>query len=596
MNRIHFGKSISLIMVFLVFMTTGCRPASATIPPSPLPVTPDSITVPNIHVRKMVTPTYTWKRGAIIFTMDRVGDSNLKDVADKIMRVFAENNAPLDIAVAPPSAVKDQENLNDLMPYLDAGLIDISVDGRGISWLNPDMTDTKSVANDLESQLVKAREQLTFYFGIAPVACVFPSESLNQENYRIIRDAGFKIISTRYSKDFPPSNVPVSWSGVVDRDGLFRLPIVGEINYSDTPLSELATFSGPAINKEMLKSIDNSVTNLGVAVIEIRPEAFLDADNKAFTVKIQLLNNLIKSSQKLGEIVTFDGWNRARHRILPAYGGGPTIIFRLDDVTRGWHEDTVREIIELFKNNGVPLDLGVISNANGTNSFQIPWLKQYVDDGNVGISVHGYDWNYSQLDTGKSNLTSEYIEDKLTRARDQYFEYFGVLPVALTVPTDFFDSTGYKAINAAGYKVFATAAMIEPHASTQPVDYFGRSDPNGMYRIPTATDVCQWDDANAIWGDVYDVSSLANIADFCKNEYARINKGAPYYDFCNNICTVINGLGVAAIGIHPQGFMDKDGKPDRAKLQKLDTIIKWVKTFAAITTFEQWYNYESGKK
>jgi hypothetical protein len=596
MNQSHFGKSISLIMVILIFMTTGCWPASSTIPPGPLPVMPDSITVPEIHVRKMETPVYTWKRGAIIFTMDRVGDSDIKGVADKIIRVFAENNAPLDVAVAPPSDVKDRESLNGLIPYLDAGLIDISVDGQSISWLDPDIPDTKSVSTNLESQLVKAREQLTFYFGIAPVACVFPSESLNQDNYRIIQDTGFKILSTRYSKDLLPSNLPVGWSGGVDRDGLYRLPIVGDVNYSGSPLSELATFNGPAVNKEILKSVDKSVTNMGVAVIEIRPEAFLDTDNKAFMVKIQLLNSLIKSSQRLGEIVTFDGWSRARHRILPAYAGGPSIIFRLDDVTRGWHEDTVREIIELFKKNGVPLDLGVISNVNGTDSFEIPWLKQYVDDGTVGISVHGYDWTFYQLDTGRSNLTFEYIRDKLSRARDQYFQYFGVLPVAVTVPTDFYDSAGYKAINAAGYKVFATQIIIEPHPSTKPVDYFGRSDPNGMYRIPTAMDVCQWDDANKTWGDIFDVSSLTNITDFCKSEYVRIDRGTPYYEFSKNICNELNGLGVAAIGIHPSAFTDKDGKPDREKLQKLDTIIKWVKTFAAITTFEQWYNYTSGKK
>jgi len=590
------GKYLSLIVVPLLFMTTGCWPAPEKIPVDPLPAAPDSFTVTETHVRRMETPAYTGKRGAIIFTMERVGDSNLKGVADKIIRVFAENKAPLDVAVAPPSDVNDQESLNDLTPYLDAGIIDISIDGTSISWPDPGQPDVKNVYAEIESQLVRARGQLTLLFGITPVACVSLSESLNQGNYDTVLDAGFRILSTRYSKDFPPSNLPLTWSGEVDRDGLYRLPIVVDVNYSGTPLSELATINEATVNKEILKSIDKSINNLGVAVIEIRPESFFDTDSKAFTVKIQQLNNLIKSSQKLGEVVTFDGWNRARHRIVPAYGGGPTVIFRLDDVTRGWHEDTVREIIELFKQNGVPLDCGVISNVNGTDSFEIPWLQKYVEDGNVGISVHGYDWTYYQLDTGKSNLTFEDIKDKLTRARDQYLQYFGVLPVALTVPTDFYDLTGYKAINSAGYKVFATQRIIEPHPSTKPVDYFGGSDPGGMYRIPTAMDVCQWDADNKMWGDIYDVSSLAGITDPCKIEYAGTNKSPPHYEFCKNLCNELNGLGVAAIGIHPSAFTDKDGKPDRDKLQKLDAIIKWVKTFAAITTFEQWYNYTTVKK
>jgi hypothetical protein len=596
MNQMHISKAISMIMVLIFFMTTGCWIAPAEVPPSSVPVTPDSLTVPNIHVRNLETPAYTWKRGAIIFSLDRVGDSNLKGVADKIIRVFAENNAPLDIAVAPPADVKDQENLNGLTPYVDAGLIDISFDGQGISWVDPDLPDTQSTFSAIESQLVKARGQLASYYGMAPVACILPPESLNQDNYRIIQEAGFKILNTRYSKVTPPSNLPLSWSGEVDRNGIYRLPVVADVNYPVTPVVETATFNESAANNEILRSIDKSLTNLGVAVIEIRPGSFLDTDPKAFTVKIRLLNSLIKLSQQLGEIVTFDGWNRARHRILPAYGGGTSVIFRLDDVTKGWHEDTVKEIIELFKKNGVPLDCGVISNASGTDSFMIPWLKKYVDDGTVGISVHGYDWTYYQLDTGKSNVTFENIKDKLTRARGQYLQYFGVLPVALTVPTDFFDATGYKAINAAGYKVFATQIKVETHPSTLPVDYSGRSDPNGMYRIPTAMDVCQWDDVNKTWGEVFDASDLANITDLCQDEYAKIFKVIPYALFCNSLSYELDRLNVAAIGMHPSAFIDKEGKPDREKLQKLDTIIKWVKTFATITTFEQWYNYTAGKK
>lgn len=592
----RIGKSISMIMVLVFLITTGCWIAPAEVPQSSVPVTQEIVTVPVVHVRDMETPAYTWKRGAIIFCMDRVGGSNLNGVADKIIRVFAENNAPLDVAIAPPADTKDQESLNGLIAYLDAGLIDISVDGQGFSWVDPDEENIQSVSTTLETQLVRARGQLASYFGTAPVACILPSESLNQDNYRIIQAAGLKILGTRYTKDSPPSILPLEWSGEVDRNGLYRLPIVGGVNYSVAPFIETAAFNESAANNEILKLISKSVNSLGAAVIQIQPVSFMDTNPKAFTVKMQLLNSLVKSSQQLGEVVTFDGWNRARHRILPTYGGGPSVIFRLDDVTRGWYEDTVQEIVELFKRNDVPLDCGVISNVFGTDSFEIPWLKKYVDDGTVGISVHGYDWTYYQLDTGKSDSTYEYIKDKLTRARGQYFQYYGVLPVAVTVPTDYFDATGYKAVNAAGYKVFATQVKVEFNPSTRPVDYYGRPDPDGMYRIPTAMDVSEWDSVNEKWGDTYDVSSLANIADFCKNESTRIGKVIPHYIFGNNLCNELGELGVAAISIHPQGFIDKGGKPDQEKLQKLDTIIKWVKTFATITTFEQWYVYTSGKK
>lgn len=38
-----------------------------------------------------------------------------------------------------------------------------------------------------------------------------------------------------------------------------------------------------------------------------------------------------------------------KQRIPQNYSGGPAIIFRLDDVSKVWYEDTVEEIIKLFK-------------------------------------------------------------------------------------------------------------------------------------------------------------------------------------------------------------------------------------------------------
>ena len=244
-------------------------------------------------------------------------------------------------------------------------------------------------------------------------------------------------------------------------------------------------------------------------------------------------------------------------------------------------------------------------------------MKKYVQQGDIGISVHGYDWTYYQFDTThdlqsqqllagdtcavpgveqppppKETLTYSYIRMKLMKARDAYLQYFGVVPVALTVPTDFFDETGYRAINDAGFKIFATQITAEPHPSTVTSNFNGQRDPNGMYRIPTATDVCTWD--NCTWGDIFEIDNLMSITDYCK--YHAAWDEVLYNDFGAMLCTVLGDLGVAAVGVHPDAFVGIDGKPNQAKLQKLDKIIKWCKTFATITTFEQWYNYARKQK
>ena len=68
-----------------------------------------------------------------------------------------------------------------------------------------------------------------------------------------------------------------------------------------------------------------------------------------------------------------------------------------------------------------------------------------------------------------------------------------------------------------------------------------------------------------------------------------------YNDLAVMLCGTLDGLGVAALGIHPEAFTNKEGKPDQVKLDKLDKIVKWCKSFATIMTFEQWYRYQVAK-
>lgn len=41
-----------------------------------------------------------------------------------------------------------------------------------------------------------------------------------------------------------------------------------------------------------------------------------------------------------------------------------------------------------------------------------------------------------------------------------------------------------------------------------------------------------------------------------------------------------------------RGFYERI-KLDQSRIDKIDAIVKWVKTFASVTTFEQWYNFYS---
>jgi peptidoglycan/xylan/chitin deacetylase (PgdA/CDA1 family) len=562
--------------------------------------------VATVHIRQLQTRPYIGDKGAIIFMLDHINTDNASDTVNGIIRLFANNSAPLEVDVAPSLITPGFSGLTYLRDYSDAGIVDISFDSSDIHWFEEDTSRDSAAYRELLSSLQNDREQLKSYFGDSPVACVLQTGNYQEANYSLIQDSGFRILATEYAGDFNSSKRPLSWSGEIDPKGLYRLPIVENLEYASTATNRLAVSARASAEKNLLAAVDQSINKIGTAVIEIQAASFMGKDAKPDAAKLAFLSNLIKACQQHGELTTFESWslymsrwasnNSAGKRIIPTFNGGKAIIFRIDDVSKGWHEDVVEEIIKLFQANGVPLDVGVVSNIDGTDSFEMPWLQKYIDQGIIGISVHGYDWTYYQLDTTRSGLTYDFIKYKLVKARDQYLQYFGFAPVALTVPTDYFDETGYRAAQEAGFKIFATQIILEPHPATHvTVDYYGQPDPNGMYRVPTASDVCNWDSATGTWGDIIDISKLETINDYC-TYHDFWDEAAIYNDFGSMLCGTMAELGVAAVGIHPQALTDKEGKLDQAKLAKLDKIIKWCKTLATITTYEAWYNYTSATK
>jgi hypothetical protein len=618
----HILKALYIILPLVLLVPTAC-----TVPAGTGQVLPLGQAAQQAHVRQLQTTPYKGDRGAIIFTLTVPADGSLQETVDRIITIFGENKATLDVAVTPPKG-GNYSAMIYLRHYIDAGIIDVSINGNSINWLGTEAAGIGTSPANLKSNLLQIKKDVKSFFGDEPLSCIVPFEHVDQGNYSLLQDAGFRILSTEYSSDFNLSNEPVTWTGAVERDGLYRLPLMGAIDYSARIDQGIPASQQTESDKSLLEDVQMGLDKLGVAAVEVQASLFTGQDNKPDATRLAKLANLIKSCQQLGHVTTSESWgtymdrwaagNPGRQRVMPVYNGGPAIIFRMDDVSVGWHEDVVEAIIKLFQSNGVPVDVGVVSNVDGTNSYEMPWLQKYIDGGNIGISVHGYDWTYYQFDTTqtyksaptiitdtcilpgtaiqpeipKERLTYAYIRFKLMTARDRYLQYFGVKPVALTVPTDFYDETGYKAIRDSGFKVFGTQINVEPHPSTQPVDFNGRQDPGGMYRIPTAEDVCVWD--NCTWGDVFDISQIMSITDYCK--YHNAWDEVFYNDFGVTVCGTLGDLGVAAIGIHPDAFIDIDGKPNQAKLQKLDIIIKYCKTIATITTFEQWYNYTSSAK
>ncbi len=607
------ARLINTLLCMALLLSTGCTTSPVT--PNTVPVAPQSI--PAAHERKLQTPPFEGG-SAIIFVLDQMDDNQHIDAVQEIIRVFAENTASLDVAIKPPDRNFGlNDSTRELTYFSDAGILDTSVDGHYINWLKAGTSLTGGEYTAFAANLVLIRDQINYIFGSAVYSCRLPAKAVNEANYRALQESGFKVVVYDDSAALNPSIKPVNWSGQTDSGGLYRLTTAGEVDLSQAFDNTTALYS----------AIKRDIKDVGIAVIELPVTSVLDINGKTDPARLLQLSAFVKTCAGLGDVTTLNDWygyitgcsldSPGLKRPLPPYHGGPVIVFRLDDVAKGYREEVVQEIIKVFERNGVPLDCGVVSNVDGTESYEIPWLKQYVDDNVVGISVHGYDWTYYQLDISqdylkhleenpcinvyaakaeaeKAKVTYEELKYKLLQARCKFLKYFGINPVCFTVPTDYYDELGYKAIQDAGYKIFSVHRSVEPCPSVKPVDYNCRVDlDKGMYRIPTGSDLCDW--YNCQWTDIVNLDKPMQQKDYCIYVDAW-GESQEYNDFAITVCTGMNALGVGVISLHPDCFVDKYGKPDLDKLKKVETIVKWFKSFATIMTFEQWYRYQTGDK
>lgn len=264
--------------------------------------------------------------------------------------------------------------------------------------------------------------------------------------------------------------------------------------------------------------------------------------------------------------------NRALKLDKP-YLGPPMIIFRLDDAEKGAYEEIIDKIIRVFKINNVPLDVGVIPYAKGRFTYDMPYLKKYLDEGVIDLTVHAFQHSYREFDTHHSRKSYHELKSGLIKSRQLMEEYYGVAPVSFSVPYDFFTRESFNAIRDAGFTIFTTQMAVEKQPSIFKVDFNGKEDETGVFRLCTVDDVATWDNDKQQWGGIQNPGSDLQYS---------INWG-------------LERLGVAIVNVHPQSFLDKRNRVIPRKLHKLNVIVKWSRQFGEVTTFERWHKFANAR-
>lgn len=215
-----------IYLAIIVLIVTGCE-VSSIYNPADIYDNPGS----QAHIRPIETRDYSGDRGAIIFAINHVGEKSLRPVIEHIIRIFAEQEAPVDIEISIPREVKGVDAYTFLVPYSDAGVIDVNLDGSDISWLDADSANGENAYAGLKAELSRDYAIINSLFGTYPATCTIPYELFNEYNYKLLQDSGFSIISSFEKGGYKASREPVTWVGKVDDKGLYRLPVVAEISY-----------------------------------------------------------------------------------------------------------------------------------------------------------------------------------------------------------------------------------------------------------------------------------------------------------------------------------------------------------------------------
>lgn len=607
--------TIAVLLSLLASMTIGCTTIEIKPVQQPQKIeTPKPVQSVQFK-RSTLTAPYVGAP-AVIFRMDDVAKGQNEEVVERIITIFGKNNVPLDVGVIPHANGQNSFEIPFLRTYLDSGIIDINMHGNRHSTSEFDTTKSNQNYEMLKADLVTARNQFEHYFGSAPTAFTIPYDFFSADGYKAVQDAGFKIFSTQKAADPHPSVQPVDFNGNENSNGMSRLCTVIDVAKWDDTNKQWGDIFSTDLKNELFASIDWGLKNLGVAVVGIHPQAFINDKGAPDTEKLNKLNDIVKAVRQRNSITTFESWYtfalsaligppHIRTGKTPAFTGGPAIIMRLDDVERGVYEDTVEEMIKIFQRNRVPVDVGVMPFAGGHISYNVPMLLKYLDAGVIDITVHGYRNTFAEFDTEISGASFDrldqaikpcfenafgqfiykpvksYYEDLstgLTLTRERYKRYFGVAPVAFSIPNDYFNEEGYRAAQVAGFKIFSSQQMSEKYPSDIPVDYYGRPDVFGMYRLPAFASVNDWDSLHCRFGNLL---LLENPDDVLWDSII--------YSFKSTIK-------IAVIYLHPQAFIDTYGRPDKTKLNKLDAMVKFIVShkdiFGPIITFQSWYNWK----
>lgn len=223
------------------------------------------------------------------------------------------------------------------------------------------------------------------------------------------------------------------------------------------------------------------------------------------------------------------------------------VSFRLDDVADYWLNDVQTEVIQTFRDDHIPLTIGIIGSEFGEDQKIVDYVKEsiYAENSKIEIANHG--WKHESFSTLDRNTQSNLIK----KTNDRIFELLDISLKVFIPPFNEFNNDTIVSLEENGISHFSSALEM----SNPPFPFQGLM----VYNFPETATTGKYNPERDIFEKVDHVETFENI-----------NKS-------------LDRFGYAVVTMHPQEFSilengDYSNQPDFDKIKDLELLINKIQS------------------
>lgn len=196
------------------------------------------------------------------------------------------------------------------------------------------------------------------------------------------------------------------------------------------------------------------------------------------------------------------------------------VAFRLDDIQDHYLDTVNMQVMKIFQEKNIPLNIGIVGNLFGHDKPLVAFIKNSINDSGSKLNVSNHGWNHEDFRRFNINNQSLFIK----KTNDKIYNLLGIRPSIFIPPFNVFNNDTLIALRQNGMKYISSSPDRDPGP-------YGISLQNMPYHFPST----------AFTGD--------------NNETYWF--GLSHNKTLNQIDKSLKQYGFAVVGMHPYEFSDK---------------------------------------